>query len=224
MENVVNIAFAEVGIKETKGKAASPRIMQYAKEAGFPNYKSDEQAWCALFVNWVAHKAGLQGSGKLSARSFLNVGLPVENPEPGDVVVFWRESIDSWKGHVGFFTGFSTDKSRVFCLGGNQNNQVSVTAKPISKVLGYRRLVPVGSVVFANKDLEKGDTGPDVMKLQDALKRLGYDPGTSDGIFGERTEAALKLFQTSFFWEVDITGVFDKETRDFLTELLKNNS
>lgn len=35
----------------------------------------------------------------------------------------------------------------------------------------------------------------DVRKLQEALKKLGYDPGAIDGKWGEKTKAALKKFQ-----------------------------
>jgi len=219
MENVVQVASAEIGVKEIPGARSNPEILKYAKEAGFKNYKSDESAWCSLFANWVALKAGLERSNSLAARSWLNVGIPIENPEPGDVVIFWRESRDSWKGHVGFFNGFSADKSRVYCLGGNQGNQVSITAKPISKVLGFRRLRPDGPTTFSRKNLRKGHTGPNVVKLQDSLKQLGYNCGTSDGMFGSKTQQCLKDFQTTNE-SLDINGIFDKATREFMVAML----
>lgn len=40
-----------------------------------------------------------------------------------------------------------------------------------------------------------GDRGNDVVKLQQALKILGYFSGTCDGIYGEQTETAVKKFQ-----------------------------
>jgi chloramphenicol 3-O phosphotransferase len=43
--------------------------------------------------------------------------------------------------------------------------------------------------------LLRGATGPGVERLQGDLRRLGHDPGPSDGAFGERTEAALRAFQ-----------------------------
>ncbi|HEY8342294.1 MAG TPA: N-acetylmuramoyl-L-alanine amidase [Calditerricola sp.] len=43
--------------------------------------------------------------------------------------------------------------------------------------------------------LRRGSEGDAVRELQEALKRLGHDPGPIDGIFGPRTEAAVKLFQ-----------------------------
>ncbi|MFS4493723.1 TIGR02594 family protein [Maribacter sp. 2308TA10-17] len=220
MGNIVEVASAEIGVREVSGTRSNPQILKYAKETGFTNYTSDESAWCSLFANWVAHKAGLERSNSLAARSWLNVGIPIDHAEPGDVVVFWRESRDSWKGHVGFFHGFSDDGSRVYCLGGNQGNQVSITAKPVSKVLGYRRLRPDGPTTFSRKNLRKGHTGGDVVKLQDALKQLGYNCGTSDGLFGSKTQQCLKDFQATNP-SLKINGVFDKDTREFMVETLR---
>jgi peptidoglycan hydrolase-like protein with peptidoglycan-binding domain len=43
----------------------------------------------------------------------------------------------------------------------------------------------------------QGATGPDVNKLQERLKELGFDPGKVDGNFGPATKAALIAFQQS---------------------------
>ena len=221
MSVLVQIASEEVGVKEIKGSKSHPRILQYAKEAGFTNYKSDESAWCSLFANWVALKSGLERSNSLTARSWLHVGIPVEHPEIGDVVVFWRESRHSWKGHVGFYHGTSQDGSRIYCLGGNQGDQVSITAKPAGKLLGFRRLRPVGAIRFSDKTLKIGDTGKEVVKMQDALKQLGFNCGTSDGIFGPKTEQALKDFQATERF-LTISGIFDQDTRQFMLNMLKS--
>jgi putative chitinase len=45
--------------------------------------------------------------------------------------------------------------------------------------------------------LKRGDTGPDVTALQDALRARGFDPGKRDGQFGGGTEAAVLAFQKS---------------------------
>ena len=42
-----------------------------------------------------------------------------------------------------------------------------------------------------------GHEGWRVRKLQKRLKVLGYNAGTADGVFGPRTEAAVKEFQRS---------------------------
>jgi chloramphenicol 3-O phosphotransferase len=43
--------------------------------------------------------------------------------------------------------------------------------------------------------LRRGSVGPGVERLQEDLRRLGHDPGPTDGVFGEQTEAALRAFQ-----------------------------
>ena len=45
--------------------------------------------------------------------------------------------------------------------------------------------------------LRIGSRGEAVIWLQHALARAGYDSGSADGIFGARTEAAVKAFQTA---------------------------
>mgnify|MGYP001560479080 CR=1 FL=1 len=53
-----------------------------------------------------------------------------------------------------------------------------------------------------------GSTGESVIFLQQSLTKLGYKPGPIDGIFGSKTEAAVKLFQKAKGLVVDgIVGV-----------------
>ena len=220
MDKLIQVAVNELGQKEISGPAENPSIVRYAQEGGSFEWKNEEDTpWCSIFVNWCAKKNGLKGSGLASARSWLVVGQTVDNPQPGDIVVFWRESRDSWKGHVGFFFGFSKDGKRVFCLGGNQGNQVSISSFDVDQVLGYRRLSSEAIPEIPDKILKRGDKGDAVRKLQEALKQLNLNIGTSDGDFGERTEDAVKLLQ-SMGTRLPITGVFDKPTYILLTSLL----
>lgn len=45
--------------------------------------------------------------------------------------------------------------------------------------------------------LSMGSRGPDVTRLQQLLRNAGFDPGPIDGIFGNRTQAAVIAFQRS---------------------------
>lgn len=45
--------------------------------------------------------------------------------------------------------------------------------------------------------LRRGSKGPDVERLQRQLAAAGFDPGGSDGIFGAKTEAAVRAFQSA---------------------------
>lgn len=47
----------------------------------------------------------------------------------------------------------------------------------------------------ASLTLRRGSRGDDVKKLQETLNAIGYDCGTADGIFGVKTEAAVRKFQ-----------------------------
>jgi uncharacterized protein (TIGR02594 family) len=134
----INIALKEYGVKEILGSNDNTRILNYFKEIGHSWVKNDETAWCSAFANWVALKSGCKTSGKLNARSWLEVGSKTESPKIGDIVVFWRESKTSWKGHVGFFIK-ETDK-HIYVLGGNQNNEVNITPYRKDRLLEYRNI------------------------------------------------------------------------------------
>jgi peptidoglycan hydrolase-like protein with peptidoglycan-binding domain len=65
---------------------------------------------------------------------------------------------------------------------------VEISGRPVFALQGelpmYRQLTP-------------GANGPDVVQLETALQRLGFDPGPIDEIYDEATEAALDAFYES---------------------------
>ena len=71
-------------------------------------------------------------------------------------------------------------------------------------------------------DVRRGQTGPEVRQLQEALVARGYlsaaDMATGPGTFGPKTEAALKAMQTAS--GLPATGVFDAATRAALAREL----
>jgi uncharacterized protein (TIGR02594 family) len=130
------IATGELGQAEIPGPADNPRIREYHAAGGLP-YAGDETAWCASFVNWCLREAGLAGTERPNARSFLAYGQEAIEPRLGDIVVLWRSDPNHWTGHVGFFV--AADGLELRLLGGNQGNCVSVQEYPWSRVLGIRR-------------------------------------------------------------------------------------
>lgn len=219
MDELFKVAVKELGQKEIEGPEDNPTIVNYAKESVFGWVNDDETPWCSIFLNWCAAKAGLEKSSKANARSWLLVGDAIENPEPGDIVVLWRGAVDSWEGHVGILFGFSKNSERIYILGGNQGNQVSIAGFPTKQVLGYRRLRSVNPIEIPETTLRLGSKGDDVKALQDALKIAGFDCGTSDGDFGVKTQRAVRELQSTQT-NLAIDGVFGPRTREYLIEII----
>lgn len=141
----IDIAFKLYGIQEVTGKGDNPIIIEMFNAFGFDGKTlKDETAWCGISMNWFHKVAGYEYTGKLNARSWLDIGEKVDQPEFGDVVIFWRESKESWKGHVAFF--ITERDGYTWVLGGNQSNRLQISAYPTSRVLGYRRSILASSV------------------------------------------------------------------------------
>jgi uncharacterized SAM-binding protein YcdF (DUF218 family) len=71
----------------------------------------------------------------LGARQWERFGKGT-TPQLGAVMVFWRESQSSGKGHVGFY--WAQDSQAYHILGGNQSNTVSVTRIARDRLLQAR--------------------------------------------------------------------------------------
>lgn len=148
----MELARAELGVSEVSGSGHNKRIVDYFADAGHPEVKNDETAWCAGFCGAILKRAGMPNSGSLAARSYLKYGTPVETPQVGDIVVFSRGN-STWEGHVGFYVG-ETDTS-VKVLGGNQSNKVSIASYSKTRLLGYRR--PIAPTVAALREAGSKD-------------------------------------------------------------------
>lgn len=135
---IIELALKEYQTTEIVGPKHNPRILQYAQAIGHPEVKDDETPWCSIFANYICMQAGYLYSGQLNARSWLNVGKPTTTPEMGDIVIFWRNSLNSGDGHVGFF--IKQDEKGIHVLGGNENNMVTIMPYSSSQLLGYRNV------------------------------------------------------------------------------------
>lgn len=220
MSKLLQIAFVELGTTEIPGAEHNPRIVEYSQQKNFPGVRDDETPWCSIFVNFCCDQLKYEKSGKANARSWMQVGKDSsDDPKPGDIVVFWRESIHSWKGHVAFYLGHSQDKKKIFCLGGNQGNAVSVAGYDTKKVLGFRRVGAEVSISIPDPYLRKDDKGEGVIQLQLILNKLGYNCGDPDGSFGNKTLSALKLLQANNQLTVD--GVYGNDSKTVIDSLLQ---
>lgn len=129
------------GTIEKPGKGSNPSILRWAKETGLEKlYRSDETAWCGLWMAYVTLQAGFEPPlNPLGARNWLNFGTEIDNDKAalGDVLVFWREKRTGFKGHVGEYVGEDRDAFHV--LGGNQMDRVMIKRIPKTRLLGVRR-------------------------------------------------------------------------------------
>ncbi|MBB3935670.1 TIGR02594 family protein [Aureimonas phyllosphaerae] len=126
-----------MGTREVPGPGSNPMIEDWAKGLGIP-YRGDDVPWCGLFV---AHCVGatlpdeVLPAHPLGARNWSRFGTACE-PGLGSILVFWRESRASGKGHVGFYAG--EDAAGLYVLGGNQSDAVNIKRLPRSQCLGAR--------------------------------------------------------------------------------------
>lgn len=138
------------GIAEVPGVGSNRMILKMIREM-FPNHDDDSTiAWCSIFMHYIAREAGYyvtRGSDAGMARSWLNVGIPVDLSEavPGDIAVFWRGSKEGSLGHVGLFINLR-DPDTLRILGGNQDNAVNIRFYQRARLLGLRRIAMPGEV------------------------------------------------------------------------------
>lgn len=193
-DSILEAAGAYLGLAEWPGAKQNPRIVEMFADVGHDNVQNDETPWCAAFVGAVLASLGLPHTGKLNARSYATYGAAVRTQaaRPGDIVVLWRDSPESWQGHVAFFVRF--DDGKVVLRGGNQGNAVTDQAYPMDRIVAIRRadgVEPEGK----RPVLRRGDRGAFVLDLQAQLTAAGYTYGKRDGDFGPRTLAAVVAFQ-----------------------------
>lgn len=179
-----DIARSYIGTTEGPGPADNPVIMEMYASVGHDWVEHDSVAWCAAFVGHCLERAEIRSTRKLTARSYLDWGVPVEvtAAQQGDIGVIPRGS-SSWQGHVFFIDRI--EGQWVWGLGGNQDDAVNVKRYPVSKLLGVRR---AGNVALA--------VTMSVEAVQRRLKDLGYhEVGQIDGKIGPRTRAAILAFR-----------------------------
>lgn len=70
-------------------------------------------------------------------------------------------------------------------------------------------IFPFGAKPISGPELKRGDSGTDVMKLQQSLSNWGYGLKI-DGTYGEKTEACVLAFQRHYRPD-GVTGVWDND-------------
>lgn len=145
------IAIGELkkGAGEVGGNNSGPWVKKYLAPAGL----GEGESWCASFVSWCY----LQASGgdrhampfaycpgarnlleEFKAKGWASGPKSGYGPQPGDIVVWWRESLSSWYGHVGFV--HQVKDGMLYTIEGNKSPNVqgfSYVLSRMDKLLGF---------------------------------------------------------------------------------------
>lgn len=118
--NWVKTALKEIGVQEIHGVEHNDRVLEYHSVSGA--FSTDEVPWCASFVNWVMLQYNYD-TPKYPARakSWLTFGKTSIMPVLGSIAVKSRKG----GGHVCFVVGKNINGD-LYCVGGNQNDEVNI--------------------------------------------------------------------------------------------------
>src|SRR4029077_19220675 len=85
----IHYAKGKIGVHEIAGSQDNAYIVQILRKCGLSN-QHDETPWCSAFVNDCLDGAGIKGTGKANARSWLTWGYSLLQPRYGCVIVLSR--------------------------------------------------------------------------------------------------------------------------------------
>jgi peptidoglycan hydrolase-like protein with peptidoglycan-binding domain len=190
-------------------------------------------------AEWLICQTGDCGAGcTFSAGYYRAAGRFYNDPMPGDQIFFGVKDDESHTGIV-----YEVDNSKVYTIEGNTSGASGVVAngggvfkksysRNDSRIVGYGRPRYYECVIEQSKTtteeestvnielkvLREGSENYTVKALQRMLYALGYDLGSNpiDGIFGSKTDAAVRAFQKAN--KLDVDGIVGQDT---WTKLLK---
>lgn len=123
-----------IGTKEASGAKDNAAIIDWAHDEGgsiAKEYTHDSIPWCALFANHCLTKAGIKGTETLWALDFAGKwpSIKLGGPAVGAFAPMLRDG----GGHIIQVVG-KDSRGNIMGLGGNQSDQVSVVAFPVSRL------------------------------------------------------------------------------------------
>lgn len=143
----VAIREMKAGAGEIGGDNRGPFVRKYLN-----GIVPEGNSWCASFVSFCysRHKRGIPFDYTVGARDLLRQlrsrgwahapGSGYE-PEPGDIVVWWRVRADGWQGHVGLV--HQLKDGMLYTIEGNKSPRVqgfSYVYSRMEKLLGFGRV------------------------------------------------------------------------------------
>lgn len=185
----------------------------------FPEGNRTQMFDCIGFINQLLNYAEVDHYGAgcsimwNRASNWYKKGPIKEMPETVCLVFQWVPGNDKKMQHIGLYIG---NGYVIHCSKEVKKQKLSEypwSHYGIPKDIG-------GDVPVSHKTVKRGDSGPEVKELQNDLLQLHYDLGPSgaDGIFGAKTEQAVKSFQGSVGLKQD--GVCGPKTWSAIEEAL----
>jgi hypothetical protein len=132
------------GACEEGGNNCGPFVRKY-----LGGEAEEGSSWCAAFVSWCFAQSpgGMPFPYTVGARNMLEEfrrrgwasAPPMRyEPRPGDIVVWWRERLEGWKGHVGLV--HQLRDGMLYTIEGNRSTRVagfSYVFSRMEKLLGF---------------------------------------------------------------------------------------
>jgi uncharacterized protein (TIGR02594 family) len=136
-QRIYDLARRDAGLKETPGKASTPRIQTAIIAAAKWLDKDDSKtAWCGCIRGlWGIETGTGVPAEHFRAASWAKWGKPVKwvDAVQGDTLVMTRPG----GNHVGLYV--KHDDTHVWCFGGNQSDSCNITRFPRERVTHIRR-------------------------------------------------------------------------------------
>ncbi len=131
-KRIVEIASAEVGVKEEGGEDRGGRVSEYQKSVtgGY-----SPLPWCSFFTSWVFNQAGVpivddngdglcQNVGDWAKRAGRWHERGSTTPKPGDIVLFkGSRGTGRWTDHIGIVE--KVENGRIHTIEGNSSDAVN---------------------------------------------------------------------------------------------------
>ena len=140
-QRIITIAKNEIG----NGEIGKNNSGQYVKLYN----KGLESSWCAGFISYCLKQSEYNELDySLSAKAIYNQAkqqnIITASAQAGDLIVFWRDSPKSWKGHIGIVERI--DSNYIYTIEGNKGQfpakvkRVRYAKNNIPKLLGYIKI------------------------------------------------------------------------------------
>lgn len=234
INKILTEAHKWLGYKE---KSSNVKLEDFFSNVGYNNYTifnrdynkyldscPANEEWCWTFLVacfyyvFGREKTKEYLDGTFNLYTFIAKGqyrIPAKNnkPQPGDIAVFFDITKQAG-GHVGIVNGvtsttFTTIEGNI--PGKDNGGEVVARSYSLNYPYVYYYCRPLyNKIHLGDRNISIGNTGNDVVELQNYLNAHHYNCGNPDGYFGKTTTDAVKAYQKDNGLLVD--GIIGKMT------------